>query len=155
MSTLMADLMLASAAVTSLLSAGVYFTFSSFVMRALEQSGSAGADVMRAVNRVILRSAFMPLFFGSTALAVAVIVVGAWRLPHSAGALMIVGGLIYVAGMFGCTVAFNVPLNNRLDRTPQSVWSEYLAVWTRWNHVRTVASVVSGALFCLALVVRG
>jgi uncharacterized membrane protein len=124
-------------------------------MRALEQSGGAGAEVMRTINRVILRSSFMPLFFGSTALAAAAVVIGLWRVPHPAAGLMVAGGLVYVAGMFGCTVAFNVPLNQRLDKTPEAVWPRYLRVWTNWNHLRTVACVVAGVLFVLALLAQG
>ena len=51
------------------LMAGVYFAFSGFIMRSLDQLGaSQAADAMNAINEVILRSWFMVLFFGSTLL---------------------------------------------------------------------------------------
>jgi uncharacterized membrane protein len=59
--------------------------------------------------------------------------------------------------MFICTILFNVPLNNQLAAvSAQSsealpVWSGYLSRWTRWNHVRTVASAIASGLFIAAL----
>ena len=70
---------------------------------------------------------------------------------------MILGGLIYVLGMFVCTAACNVPLNNALDAVdPETaeaaeVWQMYLQRWTRWNHLRTVCSALSCGLFFAAL----
>src|SRR5215510_11463018 len=48
-----------------------------------------------------------------------------------------------------CALSGNVPKNNALASVapadPDSVglWAGYLASWTTWNHVRTVASLVS------------
>src|SRR5215813_10616005 len=61
---------------------------------------------------------------------------------------MLVGGLVYIAGMTLCTIFFNVPLNNALDGTDPasvaaaSIWAHYLKAWTLWNHVRTISSTV-------------
>jgi uncharacterized membrane protein len=55
------------------------------------------------------------------------------------------------------TMAFNVPLNNRLAALePQagdsaSVWEEYLTRWTAWNHVRTVTALAAVTLLTIAL----
>ena len=51
---------------------------------------------------------------------------------------------MYLIGTFGVTIAFNVPLNDTpgkmMPRTPSvQVWKDYLAAWTVWNHVRTIA----------------
>jgi uncharacterized membrane protein len=130
---------------------GLYFAFSAFIMRALADiEPAAGAAAMNAINRVILRSAFMPLFLGSTlacaALAILGAIAGSW--------LLITGGALYVIGMFVITMAFNVPLNNALlasaARDP-AVWRQYVQRWTLWNHVRTVASTGASALFIAAL----
>ena len=57
--------------------AGVYFTFSAFVMRSLEAMPAArGIAAMQSINRVILSSAFMPLFFATTVLALALAAAG-------------------------------------------------------------------------------
>jgi uncharacterized membrane protein len=141
--------------------AGVYFAFSAFVMTALARSGQAnGVAAMNAINSTILRSLFMPLFFGTTLSSAVLVVVGAvgWGEPESLP--MLVGGIAYVLGMFGVTMGFNVPLNNALDAAdPASpagtpIWERYLRDWTFWNHVRTIACVVATALFIAAIAYR-
>ncbi len=73
---------------------------------------------------------------------------------------MLAGGVLYVIGMFVCTLAFNVPLNDALAAVDPasvegaSVWARYLADWTLWNHVRTVSSTLACALFIWAITVR-
>jgi uncharacterized membrane protein len=51
---------------------------------------------------------------------------------------------------------FNAPLNDRLAAmgdTAQAIayWPSYLASWNLWNHVRSLAGILSAALFTLAL----
>jgi uncharacterized membrane protein len=140
---------------------GLYFAFSAFIMRALEETGAAGIAAMNAINRVILRSWFMPLFVGTTLASVALAVIGLSNLPAARGLYLIAGGVLYVAGMFAVTMLFNVPLNNSLaevtveSRTGSAIWKDYLLRWTRWNHVRTVSSLGAAALFVGALVGAG
>ena len=53
------------------LMAGIYAAFSGFIMRSIATIGTASAiTAMNAINTVILKSAFMPLFFGSTIVAI-------------------------------------------------------------------------------------
>jgi len=141
---------------------GVYFTFSAFVMAALAAVPEPeGMRAMRSINRVILGSAFMPLFFGGTLLAVVVAGLAAWRPGDPGSVATMAGSVVYVLGMFGCTVAVNVPLNRGLERTDPdgdaaaAVWGRYCRVWTRWNHVRTVASLLACGLYVTALAARG
>jgi uncharacterized membrane protein len=138
--------------------AGLYFAFSTFIMTALQRVGPAhGAAAMNAINSAILRSLFMPLFLGTslTGLVLAGLALFRWGQPGAIA--MLVGGLVYVAGMFLCTMVFNVPLNNALAAVdPASgrgaeMWSRYLSEWTFWNHVRTIASTAACALFIMAI----
>jgi uncharacterized membrane protein len=140
--------------------AGLYFAFSGFLMTALSRIDQAsGVAAMNSINTVILRSLFMPIFFGTTlaALILAVVAVLRWSAPGSSA--MLVGGVVYVVGMFVVTMLLNVPLNNALQAVdPASAdaattWARYLRNWTMWNHVRTVASTAACALFILALTV--
>jgi uncharacterized membrane protein len=138
---------------------GVYFAFSTFVMAALRTlPAAAGTAAMRAVNQVILRSPFMPLFFGTSAAALMLGVLATWQ---GGSWPVVLGAAVYLAGMTGVTVAFNVPLNTRLDRAGENtteaevVWQHYLAVWTRWNHLRTIASIIASVLFTVALIHPG
>lgn len=136
---------------------GVYFAFSAFVMRSLRDAGHAGTVAMNSINRVILRSAFMPLFLGTTLASAALAVIGFMNLRDAIALCLIVGGLVYVAGMFGVTMLCNVPLNNALQnvtaesRTGTAIWNDYLRRWTRWNHVRTASCVAAAALYVFAL----
>ena len=139
--------------------AGVYFTFSVFAMRAFAELGDeAGAQAMQSINRVILKSAFLPLFFLSTVASGVLVVLGLLGYAGPDAGAIVTGGAIYVGGMSGVTVAGNVPLNNRLDAvdvaTPegQAVWRDYLVRWTRLNHVRVVASTVAMVLFGVGLI---
>lgn len=141
--------------------AGLYFSFSSFIMRALGRiEAPSGIAAMNSINAVIQRSAFMPLFLGSSlaALILACIALFQWHQPGSVAT--ITGGVIYVVGMFACTMAFNVPLNNALaavdpaSSNGANMWARYLRDWTFWNHVRTIASTVAMILFIYAISIR-
>jgi uncharacterized membrane protein len=100
----------------------------------------------------------MAAFMG-TALVCLVLAVGAlFQLDHARGPLILAASLLYLIGCFGVTMAFNVPLNDRLAAVGPAqaadLWSIYLRDWTLWNHVRTVAPVLSAVLFTLALRLR-
>ena len=139
--------------------AGIYFAFSTFIMRALASIPQAsGAGGMQAINRVILKSSFIPLFMGTTLACVVLAGLALLRLGERGAAAVLAGGVVYVIGMFVCTMLLNVPLNNALDAvdaaSPEAtpVWTRYLKDWVRWNHVRTIASAVACALFIAALI---
>ncbi|MBL3940464.1 hypothetical protein FH720_24930, partial [Bacteroides thetaiotaomicron] len=68
--------MLWGSAVGCGLMAGVYFAFSTFVMTSLGRvAPQAGAAAMNAINVDIVRSPFMPLFLGTTLMALALVVI--------------------------------------------------------------------------------
>lgn len=135
------------------LMAGVYFAFSGFIMKAFDNIETSQAiAAMNSINEVILRSLFMPVFFGSSiiSLILSVYAMIYWGEPGTG--LMLTTGMVYVVGMFLCTAVFNVPLNNILarldtqsDNAPQ-VWLHYLNKWIRWNHLRTVSCLISFTL---------
>ncbi|MCT9000232.1 anthrone oxygenase family protein [Chelativorans intermedius] len=139
--------------------AGLYFAFSTFIMTALDRIGHAqGAAAMNSINSTILGSLFMPLFFGTTIASAVLAVLALFRWSEPGAAAMLAGGLIYVVGMFICTVVYNVPLNNELARAgtgSAEVWTRYLKDWTFWNHVRTIASKAAMVSFIAAIAVRG
>lgn len=148
------SLSLLISSVTCGVMAGIYFAFSIFVMKALSSMpGSSGAMAMRAINDVILKTAFLPLFFLSTILcaALAIIAVVKWKIDGSG--IIVSASLVYVVGMFVVTTAFNVPLNNKLaglnmqEIDVELEWKSFVQAWTNYNHVRTVSSTVACALF--------
>ena len=160
MSAMWMDVLLWAAAVSSGLMAGVYCAFSTFIMPAFRRlEGGQGAVSMVSINEVILRSWFMPLFFGSTLLSVLLVTVALFFWDGIWSLVQLIAGLVYLLGMFVCTAAFNVPLNNALvaDQSGAggsgAVWEDYLERWTRWNHVRSFSSTLSCGLCCLLLAV--
>ena len=160
MNDLIVNILVIVAAIGAGLMAGLYYAFSAFIMKSFDQIGASNAVVaMNSINEVILRSSFMLLFFGSTILFALLIAAGIFYETTSASWLLISAGLIYVIGMFVCTAAFNVPLNNQLaavgdDRQEQTeCWNHYYRVWTRWNTFRGLCSLVA-CLLCLGYLVQ-
>jgi uncharacterized membrane protein len=137
--------------------AGVYFAFSTFIMTSFARiAPAAGIAAMNAINVDIVKSVFMPLFFGTT-LAAAILAGLAffrWGVP---GSTALAGGVIYVIGMLGVTLIFNVPLNDALAAVDPSsgegasLWARYVRDWTFWNHVRLIASIAASVLFIVGL----
>ena len=137
---------------------GVFFAFSSFVMKALGDLPSAGGiAAMQSINVVVINRSFIGTFLGTTVLSVLVVVLVASN-GSGASALLFAGGAIaYFAGTFLVTMLGNVPLNNRLAATsaddPQAAatWAHYLDTWTKWNTVRTIAAMLAVLLYVLGL----
>ena len=140
------------------LNAGVFFAFSTFVMRALGRLPPAqGIAAMQSINVVAIGPLFMAALFG-TAIACAVLAVSsalAWREPGAG--FLLAGCLLYLFGAIVVTIAFNVPRNEALassDPTSDAgarLWAGYLTSWTAWNHVRTIASLAAAASLTVGL----
>ena len=133
------------------LMAGVYFAFSVFVMRSLDALGEKQAvAAMQSINDIILRSGFMPLFFGSTLVYALIVVITVFTHQVQGAWVLLTASIVYIAGMFLCTAFFNVPLNNRLasmgDTDNSEFWQHYFKFWLRWNHLRCLACVVAMVL---------
>jgi uncharacterized membrane protein len=138
---------------------GVFFAFSTFIMAALGRLAPAsGIAAMQAINVTVINGWFMGAFLGS-ALGCAVLGVASllgWSQPGMR--LRLTASAVYLLGSVMVTMACNVPHNDALARVqPESaegaaLFAEYLSSWTAWNHVRTAASVVAGALLALSLV---
>ena len=97
------------------LMAGVYFAFSGFIMTALSRIDQAsGVAAMNSINTVILRSLFMPIFFGTTLTGLILAAAALFRWGTPGAFSMLVGGVVYVVGMFVVTMLFNVPLEQRV-----------------------------------------
>ena len=146
-----------AAAVGSGLVGGLLFGFSVAVMPALSrQSEACGMSAMQAINVVILNSWFLLLFMGTAVVSFALAAMAVVAMADGPRLLLLGGALLYLVGVFGTTMAINVPLNNRLARLaadrPQSwpLWRHYLQRWTRWNHVRSAAAAAGSLILTLA-----
>jgi uncharacterized membrane protein len=138
---------------------GVLFAFSSFVMKALgELPPRNGLAAMQRINVVVLNPGFLGLFVGTAVLSLAAIVVAWWAWDGARSAWLMSAAVLYLVGTFGVTAACNVPRNDRLARIDRAsadapaAWSTYRREWTRWNHVRTLASTASAACAIGALI---
>lgn len=140
---------------------GVFFAFSTSVMTALGRLPAVyGIAAMQTINRVILNPLFLGTFLG-TAIACGA-AAGICLLQHEIpGRGWILGGAAaYVVGSFAVTMLCNVPRNNRLmaldPGSPSAavLWTEYLAKWTMWNHIRGLAAVVASGLFVMGALQR-
>jgi uncharacterized membrane protein len=146
------------AALGSALMAGLFFVFSNFAMTAFGKlPPPAGIAAMQAINIYILNPLFFAVFFGTGALSALLLLIALFNLDQAWSLPLLAGGLSHVVGSPLVTMIFNVPLNNRLAAAqPESaeaklIWTEYLRVWTAWNHVRTVLCLAATALLILAL----
>jgi uncharacterized membrane protein len=138
--------------------AGIFFAFSSFVMRALARITPAqGIVAMQSINVAVINPVFMIAFLGTGAACAALIAVSLWSWRGAASELAIAGGLLYLVGTLGVTMVCNVPRNNALAAVEATsaeaarLWPDYVTGWTAWNHVRTAAALAAAAALTLAL----
>jgi uncharacterized membrane protein len=70
---------------------------------------------------------------------------------------LLLGSLVYLAGVVVLTFAYHVPRNDALATVdPNSAdaaghWDRYVRSWTAWNHVRTIAPLASATILTIAL----
>ena len=152
----MTPLLLASAVGAALVS-GIFYAFSTFVMQALGRLAPRdGIAAMQSINVVVINPMFLLAFFGTGVLCAAAVVLSLFADTAVPPGPAAAGGALYLVGCLGVTIVGNVPLNERLavvdpsDATAESLWRVYLVRWTRWNHVRTAASLAAAAFFLIA-----
>lgn len=146
------------AALGSGIVAGVFFAFSTFVMNGLARLAPAeGIRAMNAINVTAVTPMFMTALLGTAAICIALAVwaILAWDRPGAAWLLS--ASAVYVVSTIIVTIAFNVPRNNALAAVDPTTaegaayWQNYLAMWTAWNHVRTLGALLALAGFIAAL----
>ena len=138
--------------------AGVFFAFSSFVMKALARlPAPQGIAAMQSINVVAVTPVFMTALFG-TAAACLLLALSPWLLgQRPAAGYVIAGSCSYLLGTIVVTIVFNVPLNDKLALVnPASaegagLWTDYVRRWTAWNHLRTIAALLAAVLITTAL----
>jgi uncharacterized membrane protein len=146
------------AALGSGVTAGVFFAFSAFVMTALGRlPPGQGIAAMQSINVAVINPWFFAAFFGTAAVCAVLAIAALFRWSEPGAFLLLAGSLLYLVGTILVTIRLNVPLNDALAAAEParaeaaSLWTRYLAEWTRWNHVRTGASLAAAAAFIGAL----
>ena len=140
------------------LMAGLFFTFSAVVMKALARlPPSEGIAAMQSINVAIINPWFGTVFFGTAAACVLAVISSLLRWHDPGAVYLLVGGALYLVGSLLVTLVFNVPMNEALasvapaDPEGASLWASYLANWTAWNHVRAAAALAAAASLTVAL----
>ena len=140
------------------LMAGLFFTFSVFVMDALSRLPAAqGIAAMQSINVAIVRPLFLLVFLGTAAACAVLAAASPWRWDEPGAGYRLAGGLLYLLGVMLVTFVCNIPRNNALAAVdPASagaagLWHDYLKTWTAWNHVRTVAALAATAALIRAV----
>lgn len=136
--------------------AGLFFGYWCSVMPALGQlPASTAIAVMRRINAVIVNPPFLAAFLGAAVLLPAAAVLAWWTGAGAAAGWFAAAAGLYGIGTFGVTVAFNIPLNDALERLgdapadPEAAWPTFAEPWNRWHGLRTAAALV--ALACSAV----
>jgi len=149
-------LLLASAVGAALVS-GIFYAFSTFVMQALGRlAPREGIAAMQSINVVVINPMFLLAFFGTGVLCATAVIFSLFADTAVPLGPTAAGGALYLVGCLGVTIVRNVPLNERLaavgpgDAAAEFLWRAYLVRWTRWNHVRTAASLAAAACFLIA-----
>ena len=145
-----------ASSVASALVGGVFFAFSTFVMRALADLPSArGIPAMQRINITVINPWFLGVFLGTAPLLGVTAFFGRDNAPAFGWLLAAFG--VYLVGSVGVTMAFNVPRNNRLaalePNSPEAAacWPTYVREWLWWNHVRCIASLLAATAAALAI----
>lgn len=148
----------ATALLGSALIGGVFFAFSSFIMKALARvPSSKGIAAMQSINVIVINPSFLGAFMGTALLSVAVVILLFASGSYPSMLLFAGGAVVYFVGTFVVTIFGNVPLNNQLAAVSathsdaSALWGEYLKQWTMWNHVRTLAAMLAALLYTLGL----
>jgi uncharacterized membrane protein len=154
----LAELLVLVAALASALIAGVFWGFSTFIMRALGSlSPKNGIAAMQAINVTVFTPWFMGLFFGTPLLCIVIAALAWWRGEPAESLNLYLGCGLHVIGCFAVTAAGNVPLNERLaavacdSEEAARLWRHYQRRWSLFNHLRTAASLAAAVLLLLAL----
>lgn len=145
-----------AAAIGSGLIGGLFLAFSAAVMPALRRLPVPdGIAAMQGINVAIVNPLFLAVFVGTALVDVALLATAPFSDQPGTG-WRVAGALLYLAGSFVLTMAYNVPLNNALAAADAqsvdgaAVWTRYLSRWTTANHLRAVASVGSALALVLA-----
>jgi uncharacterized membrane protein len=141
--------------------AGVFFAFSTFVMKALSRLPAAeGIRAMQSINVVVINPWFLGALFGTAAVSALLAVVTPMTWSQPGAGLRLAGCLLYLVGTVLVTIVFNVPRNEVLAKLQPdavesaSVWARYLASWTAWNHVRTAAALAAAGLLTVGILIN-
>ncbi|GAA5089022.1 hypothetical protein GCM10023210_13330 [Chryseobacterium ginsengisoli] len=156
----MATILLIVTATLTALIAGLFYAYSCSVVLGLGKlSDMEYLKSMQSINREILNPLFFMSFMGTVFLLPVSTFI--YRSQNPVFLLLLLATFAYLIGVFGVTVAGNVPLNDQLDKfdiansTSQAIKEMRDKFENRWNflnNIRTVSSVITIVLTVCACV---
>ena len=149
----LSNTILACAAITTALMAGLFYAYSCSVNPGLNRLPDTDyLMAMQSINRAIQNPIFFVSFMGAPIL----LIWSTWLQygqPHSTRFwLLLAATIVYLLGALAVTAFGNIPLNEALDKFPiQTASADEIAAqrvkfeipWNNWHTLRTIASLVA------------
>ena len=156
------DLVLIVTTASTALMSGFFYAYSISVSPGLSKvPDKAFIETMQNINREVQNPFFFSCFFGTLILLSLSAIL--FRDDPVMVSLLSTGSLLYILGVFGTTVLFNVPLNNYLagcdpetatEENITAVRQHFEGKWTSRNHIRSICSFISLLASIVACVVK-
>ena len=146
------------------LAAGLFYSYSCSVVNGLGNLGDKEYLLsFQSINRAIINPVFMLSFMGS----LIVLPIASWITYKNGTApafyFLLAAAIVYAVGVFGVTMAGNVPLNNMLDQynignasveTLRSMRDKFENKWNMLQHIRALANIAAFVLSIISLTRR-
>jgi len=116
-----------------------------------------GIAAMQSINVVVINPWFMGAFLGTAVICVLLAGTALFHWQRPASLYLLAGSMFYVLGSLLVTMRFNVPRNNALAivdaaaANGPTVWAQFVAEWSVWNHVRSIASLLAASAFTIGI----
>ncbi len=133
--------------------AGLFFAYQCSVINGLGAlKDREYLSAFQSINRVIQNPVFFTSFLGCVILLPIATYMSYKLGAEQVTSYLVASTIIYIIGVFGVTVIFNVPLNNALDvfdihsatdSQAHAMRYSFETSWNRWNLVRTLAAIGS------------
>ncbi len=142
--------------------AGLFYAYACSVMPGLARATDRTyLEAMRGINLAIINPVFFASFIGAGIVTAAALVLD-WSSDSHPALWWIAAGLVLWAVMFLVTMAFNVPLNDELERVfkdgvdgeLERIREKFETSWVTWNIVRALAATGALASLVRALVLQ-
>lgn len=158
------NIVLILAATSTALIAGLFYSWTVSVTPGIGRiSDKAYLESFQAMNRAILNPAFFATFIGTLILLPLATILTYSNPITPRFWLLLIATIFYAAGVFGVTMAGNVPMNESLDKFNIAAASAeelaakrltFEAPWNRLNLIRTWFNIGAVVLVTIALMWR-
>jgi len=153
-----------AAVVLAGLAAGLFYSYDCSVVNGLGNlPDKEYLSAFQSINRAILNPYFFLSFMGSLIL----LPIAAWTTYKGENLVpfyfMLAAAILYAVGVFGVTIAGNVPLNDMLDKFDignasaeaiQDMRQKFEVKWNLLQHVRTYAAILAFTSAIISLIKR-